>query len=250
MLEYKRLSISLHPAHECNAFVICRDASTARCPPGKPHLFQGSVGLFDSRPSPLQLGRWASGPRNAMKSTGGRCGKPWNKTGDPTPGPRRAPRLAGTLPLAQAQSNRGPGCRKKDFPDAERLVKRPVAQELTLSFVPDTEQRLWRNRDAAQVPNHPKPRAAPQPVGGAARGSAPQGLQDRVGPARRQRSPHAAGPGGRETDPTALAGLAAPRLRATSAQRCDAFQACPTWHPDYRRANWDSSRCSQYLHQY
>jgi hypothetical protein len=55
-----------------------------------------------------------------------------------------APPLAGTLHLAQAQSNRGPGGRKKDFPDAERLVKRLVAQELTLSFVPDTEQRLWR----------------------------------------------------------------------------------------------------------
>ena len=45
------------------------------------------------------------------------------------------PRLAGTLHLAQAQSNRGPGGRNKDFPDAERLVKRLVAQELTLSFV-------------------------------------------------------------------------------------------------------------------
>ena len=33
---------------------------------------------------------------------------------------------------------------ESDFPDAERLVKRLVAQELTLSFVPDTEQRLWR----------------------------------------------------------------------------------------------------------
>lgn len=46
--------------------------------------------------------------------------------------------------LPQAQSNRGPGGRKRDFPDAERLVKRLVAQELTLSFVPDAEQRLWR----------------------------------------------------------------------------------------------------------
>jgi transposase len=55
-----------------------------------------------------------------------------------------APPLAGTLHLAQAQSNRGPGGRKRDFPDAERLVKRLVAQELTLSFVPDAEQRLWR----------------------------------------------------------------------------------------------------------
>jgi hypothetical protein len=33
---------------------------------------------------------------------------------------------------------------QEGFPDAERLVKRLVAQELTLSFVPDVEQRLWR----------------------------------------------------------------------------------------------------------
>jgi len=52
--------------------------------------------------------------------------------------------MSGTVHLAQAQSNRGARGRKKDFPDAERLVKRLVAQELTLSFVPDVEQRLWR----------------------------------------------------------------------------------------------------------
>jgi transposase len=40
-------------------------------------------------------------------------------------------------------SNRGRR-RKKDFRDAERLVKRLISQELTLSFVPDSEQRLWR----------------------------------------------------------------------------------------------------------
>jgi transposase len=34
--------------------------------------------------------------------------------------------------------------RKRDFTDAERLVKRFVAHELTLSFVPDSAQRLWR----------------------------------------------------------------------------------------------------------
>jgi hypothetical protein len=52
--------------------------------------------------------------------------------------------MSGTLHLAQAQSNRGRRGRKKDFPDAERLVKRLVADELVLSSVPDTEQRLWR----------------------------------------------------------------------------------------------------------
>jgi len=39
---------------------------------------------------------------------------------------------------------RGRRGRKRDFPDAERLAKRLVARELTLSFVPDAEQRLWR----------------------------------------------------------------------------------------------------------
>src|SRR6195256_4405332 len=55
-----------------------------------------------------------------------------------------AGRMSGSLHLAQAQSNRGRRGRKRDFPDAERLVKRLVARELTLSFVPDAEQRLWR----------------------------------------------------------------------------------------------------------
>ena len=51
---------------------------------------------------------------------------------------------AGCLHLAQAQSNRGPRGRKNDFADAERPVKRLVAEELVLSFVPSPEQRLWR----------------------------------------------------------------------------------------------------------
>ena len=55
-----------------------------------------------------------------------------------------AGRMSGALHLAQAKSNRGPRGRKNDFADAERLVKRLVAQELILSFVPDAEQRLWR----------------------------------------------------------------------------------------------------------
>src|SRR5439155_27114482 len=52
--------------------------------------------------------------------------------------------MSGTLHVAQAQSNRGPRGRKKDFPDAERLVKRLVANELSVSYVPDAERRLWR----------------------------------------------------------------------------------------------------------
>src|SRR2546430_8727977 len=50
----------------------------------------------------------------------------------------------GALHLAQAQSNNGPYGRKRDFPDAERLVKRLMAHELTLSFVPDVTQRKYQ----------------------------------------------------------------------------------------------------------
>jgi len=48
------------------------------------------------------------------------------------------------LRLAQAWSNRAPRGRKTDFKDAQRLVRRHRAGELTLSFVPDAEQRLMR----------------------------------------------------------------------------------------------------------
>jgi len=48
------------------------------------------------------------------------------------------------LHLAQAQSNRAPRGRKSDSRDAKRLLKRFLADELMLSFVPDTEQRSWR----------------------------------------------------------------------------------------------------------
>jgi transposase len=48
------------------------------------------------------------------------------------------------LQLAQAFSNRAPRGSKHDFKDAERLVRRLIADELILSFVPNGEQRTWR----------------------------------------------------------------------------------------------------------
>ena len=48
------------------------------------------------------------------------------------------------LHLAQAMSNRAPRGRKRDYADAERLVRRLIAGELVLSYVPGREQRLWR----------------------------------------------------------------------------------------------------------
>src|SRR5258705_1350229 len=146
-----------------------------------------------------------------------------------------AVRMSGTLHLAKAQSNRGPGGRKKDFPDAERLVKRLIAEELTLSFVPDAEQRLWRTvmrrkyqitRSRVQLHNRLEALLEEAHI------KVSSVVSDLLGiSARRMLQALADG----ETDPAALAALAAPRLRATAEQLCDAFQASPTLHPVYRR---------------
>jgi transposase len=55
------------------------------------------------------------------------------------------------LHLAQAFSNRAPRGRKHDFKDAERLVRRLMADELILSFVPSGEQRIWRSMTRMKV---------------------------------------------------------------------------------------------------
>lgn len=53
--------------------------------------------------------------------------------------------------LAQAWSNRAPKGRKTDFKDAQRLVRRQIAGELTLSFVPEAEQRQIRTLTRRRV---------------------------------------------------------------------------------------------------
>src|SRR5215472_7783698 len=49
------------------------------------------------------------------------------------------------LHLAQAFCNRAPRGRKHDCKDAERLVRRLIADERILSFVPSGEPRIWRS---------------------------------------------------------------------------------------------------------
>jgi len=143
--------------------------------------------------------------------------------------------VSGTLHLAQAQSNRGAGGRKRDFPDAERLVKRLVAQELTLSFVPDAEQRLWRTvmRRKYQVTrNRVHLHNRLESLLEEAHIKLSRLVSDLLGTsARRMLQALADG----ETAPGTLASLADTRLRATAAQLSDAFGACTTLHPVYRR---------------
>jgi len=143
--------------------------------------------------------------------------------------------MSGTLHLAQAQSNRARRGRKNDFADAERLVKRLVANELTLSFVPDPEQRLWRTvtrtkyqltRNRVQLQNrlealleeaHIKLSSLVSDLLGASARRMLKGLADG------------------ETDAAALAALADQRLRATPGQLCDALGACQELNSVYRR---------------
>ena len=143
--------------------------------------------------------------------------------------------LASHLYLAQAQSNRGVGGRKKDFPDAERLVKRLVAQELTLSFVPDAEQRLWRTvmrrryqltRNRVQLQNRLEALLEEAHL------KLSSLVSDLLGTSAR-RMLRAVADGA--TAPATVAALADQRLRATPDQLCDALEACATLHPVYRR---------------
>src|SRR5271155_5882547 len=146
-----------------------------------------------------------------------------------------ARRMSGSLHLAQAQSNRGRQGRKRDFPDAERLVKRLVARELTLSFVPDAEQRLWRTvtrrkyqltRDKVRFQNQLESLLEQAHI------KLSSWVSDLLGlSARRMLRALADG----ESDPAALAALADHRLRATPAQLQDALGACAHLHPVYRR---------------
>jgi transposase len=143
--------------------------------------------------------------------------------------------LSGTLHLAQAQSNRGRRGRKKDFPDAERLVKRLVAHELVLSFVPDVEQRLWRTvmRGKYQLRrNHVRLQNQLEALLEEAHIKLSSLVSDLRG-ASAQRMLQALADG--ETDPAALAALADIRLRATAAQLRDALGACSELNPVYRR---------------
>jgi transposase len=146
-----------------------------------------------------------------------------------------ARRKSGTLHLAQALSNRGRQGRKRDFPDAERLVKRLVAQELTLSFVPDAEQRLWRTvtrkkhqlrRDRIRLQNQLESLLEEAHIKLSSLVSDLLGLS-----AQRMLKAIAEG----ETNPAKLAALADERLRATTEQLCDALGACTELNPVYRR---------------
>jgi transposase len=146
-----------------------------------------------------------------------------------------ASKMCGKLHLCQAQSNRGRRGRKNDFVDGERMLKRLVAQELVLSFVPDAEQRLWRTvtrrkhqltRDKVRFRNQLESLLEQAHI------KLSSLVSDLLGVSAR-RMLKAIAEGG--TDPAALAALADYRLRATPEQLQDALGACGQLHAVYRR---------------
>ena len=138
------------------------------------------------------------------------------------------------LHLAQAQSNRAPKGRKRDFADAERLVRRFVADELILSFVPDREQRLWRTltRSKTQMTKQKTEALNQMEAFLEEAGIKLSSLVSTLGGVSSRRILQALSEG--ETDLQKLARLADPGLQASSAKLEDALSAAATLDPDYR----------------
>lgn len=174
-----------------------------------------------------------------MESTAQYWKPVWNtlqRYWQPTCGqPAGAGTKMGKLHLAQAQSNRGAQGRKRDFPDAERLVRRLVSQELVLSFVPDAEQRLWRTlmrrkyqltRSRVQLHNRLESLLEETQI------KLSSLVSDLLGVSGR-RILRALAEG--YCDPAALADLADRHLRATGEQLRDALEPAAELNGVYRR---------------
>jgi transposase len=131
------------------------------------------------------------------------------------------------LQLAQAFSNRAPRGRKHDFRDAERLVRRLLAGELTLSFVPEPEQRTWRTMTRMKVQlTEDKSRLHSQLecLLEEMRIKLSSVITDLLGVSGYRILRALAGG---ETDPQKLAGLGDERLRCSEQQLVDALSGSP-----------------------
>lgn len=116
--------------HQKMLAVVVTDAAQ----PGEYHFERPKFGTGAEELRLLAAWLGEQGVREAVRESTAQYGKPVWQT------------LEGQCELhwAQAQSNRAPHGRRRDFADAERLVRRHIAGELILSFVPGEEQRLWR----------------------------------------------------------------------------------------------------------
>ena len=134
----------------------------------------------------------------------------------------------GKLHMAQAQSNRAPKGRKNDFRDGKRLARRLLAGELMLSFVPDGEQRTWRELARAKehyVAERVRLQNRVEALLEEMRIKLSGVISDLFGVSGR-RILHALSEG--ETDPTRLAGLGDGSLRCGPEKLADALRGHPT----------------------
>jgi hypothetical protein len=139
---------------------------------------------------------------------------------------------SGALHLAQAKSNRGPRGRKNDFADAERLVKRLVAQETHPEFRARNRTAPVADSDAQVTCDKVRLQNQLECLLEEAHIELSSLVSDLLGvSARRMLEALADG----ETNPEALAALADRRLRATPRQLCDALGACEQLNQVYRR---------------
>ena len=100
-----------------------------------------------------------------------------------------ARRKSGTLHLAQALSNRGRRGRKRDFRDAERLVKRLVAR-IDFELCARCGTTSVADGDAQELPVEARSGSAAEPTGGSAGGSPHQIVELGLGSPRRQCPTH------------------------------------------------------------
>lgn len=128
------------------------------------------------------------------------------------------------LHLAQARSNLAPRGRKDDFRDAERIVRRLLSGDLTLSYVPDAQQRDWRlltrskhqlRRDRVRLQNQLESLLEQGRI------KLSSVVTDLLGLSG-QRILRALASG--QTDPLSLAALADSRLRASQQELADALR--------------------------
>ena len=133
----------------------------------------------------------------------------------------------GKLHLAQAYSNQAPKGRKHDFGDAKRLTRRLVAGELSLSFVPDAEQRAWRTmtrskqqlvRDRVRLQNQMEALLEETRI------KLSRVISDLLGASGRRILEALAGG---ESDPVKLAELGDDRLKCSREERVDALRGRP-----------------------
>ena len=139
------------------------------------------------------------------------------------------------LHLAQAHSNRAPRGRKCDFEDAERLLRRHVAGELILSFVPDPEQRLWRTLTRSKqqlMRDRVRLHSQLESLLEDARIKLATVVSDLLGVSSR-RMLEALADGA--MDPTALAAMTEPELKATREQLADVLHAAATMTALHRK---------------